>query len=123
VGFKCRFLGAHLERRPSSSTTGMDAEGGGREGIEMPDLILRTDPEKIEWAKMNTVEMNGVSSEVLKSLRKREVCPIQSDSGNLTDEWVLIVPFRPLQTLHGDFKGKRRGIYGVCAEDCLKQTL
>jgi len=89
VGFKCRFLGAHLELRTSSPSTshvldtGMDVESEGKimgtevegkEAVKMPEVILRTDPAKIEWAKTNAVEMNGVSSEVLKSLRKREVC-------------------------------------------------
>jgi hypothetical protein len=99
----------------------MDTEGGGVKDVKMPDLILRTDSDRIEWAKTNAVEMNGVGSEVLKSLRKREVWPfIHADSSYLTDEWVLIVPFCPLQTLHGDFKSKRRGIYGICLEACPK---
>jgi hypothetical protein len=103
------------------TSTGMDVEDGGKKVVKMPDLILRTDPEKIEWAKTNAVEMNGVSSEVLKSLRKREVWPlVDSNSSDLADERVSLVPFRPLQTLHRYCKSKRRRIYGICAEDCIK---
>jgi tRNA-dihydrouridine synthase 3 len=59
VGFKCRFLGAHLKYSP--------AEDGKQ------NLTLRKDEAKMEVNGKNAVEMNGVNSELLKSLRKREV--------------------------------------------------
>ncbi|PVG01600.1 FMN-linked oxidoreductase [Serendipita vermifera] len=58
VGFKCRFLGAHLQR-----TLG---DGG------KPNLILQKDEAKTQVSGKNAVEMNGVNSDLLKSLRKRE---------------------------------------------------
>jgi len=50
----------------------------GDEAIRPSMLVLRTDPDQIEWAKTNAVEMNSVNSELLKGLRKREVCPVNS---------------------------------------------
>lgn len=55
VGFKCRFLGAHVRE---------DEEG---------QLQLVKNSERIQWAASNAVERNGVQSELLKQLRKREV--------------------------------------------------
>lgn len=60
VGWRCRFLGAHIQSLHNT-------EGGS-------DLSLRRDNEKIELAKVNFVERNGTDSALLKSLRKREVC-------------------------------------------------
>jgi hypothetical protein len=54
-GFKCRFLGGHVER----------GEGG--------TLVLLTDPEREATAAITAVEKNSIEMSVLKSLRKKEV--------------------------------------------------
>jgi tRNA-dihydrouridine synthase 3 len=59
VGFKCRFLGAHLQSTENP-------EGG-------LDVGLMKEAETIQFAKKSFAELNGVDSGLMKSLRKREV--------------------------------------------------
>lgn len=57
-GFKCRYAGDHTRLKEDDGT-----------------LYLLKDEERTEKAKSEAVELNAISNELMKQLRKKEVSP------------------------------------------------